>query len=74
MPYLHHLQLLQSLLYECLYLSWVLYARVLSECVSRSALRVLSEVVGLKLLALTQQLAVLDGKAVHISPAHDYGL
>jgi hypothetical protein len=43
--YLHHLQILQSLLYQFLHLARVLDRHVLSEGISRAALRVLSEVV-----------------------------
>jgi hypothetical protein len=56
--YLHHLQ--QSLLHKLLDLAWVLDVHVLAEGIFRSALRVLSESVGRKLLALPQHLAVLE--------------
>lgn len=52
--YLDDLELLKSLLYQILYLSGILDMLILPICVSRPALRVFSEVVGLKLLALSQ--------------------
>jgi hypothetical protein len=56
---LHDLQLLEALLYELLYPPRVLYALVFPEGVPRAPLRIFSEVVGGKLLALPQELPVL---------------
>ncbi len=50
--HLQDLQLLETLLYQLLDLARILHVLVLSESISRSALGVLAEVVGGKLIAL----------------------
>lgn len=66
-PHLHHLQLLQALLHQLLYLPLVLDRLVLAERVPCSPLRVFSEIVRCELLALSEELAVLSRKVVNIS-------
>jgi hypothetical protein len=58
-PYLQALQLLQSLLDELLHLTSVLDLLMLPESVSRPPLRIFSEVVRRKVVALSQELSVL---------------
>jgi hypothetical protein len=57
--YLHHLQFLKPFLYQILYLSRVLGRLVFPKGISRPALCILSEIVRLELLSLSQELAVL---------------
>lgn len=66
-PHLHHLQLLQALLHQLLYLPLVLDRLVLAERVPCSPLRVFSEIVRCELLALSEELAILSRKVVNIS-------
>lgn len=66
-PHLHHLQLLQALLHQLLYLPLVLDRLVLAERVPCSPLRVFSEIVRCELLALSEELAVLSRKVVNIT-------
>ena len=66
-PHLHHLQLLQALLHQLLYLPLVLDRLVLAERVPCPPFRVFSEIVGRELLALSEELAVLARKVVNIT-------
>lgn len=52
--YLHHLQFVQALLHQFLYLPRVRDVLVLAEGIGGSSLGVLSEVVGVELAALAQ--------------------
>jgi hypothetical protein len=65
-PYLQHLKLFQPLLNQLLDLARILHRLVLMECISRSALGVLSEVVGCELAALAEDLAVLEDVSVKL--------
>lgn len=66
-PHLHHLQLLQALLHQLLYLPLVFDRLVLAERVPCPSLRVFSEIVRCELLALSEELAVLSRKVVNIT-------
>lgn len=65
--HLHHLQLLQALLHQLLYLPRLLDRLVLPKCISCPPLRVFPEIVRVELSALTEELAILRGLMVNIT-------
>lgn len=61
--HLEHLQILQSLLHQLLHPPRVLHALILPERVPRPALGILAKVVGRELVALAEELSVLQADA-----------
>src|SRR3569833_2788851 len=71
--YFHDLQNQKALLYQLLDALGIGHALVLAEGVSRAALGVFSEVVGGELVALPQQLAVLQNERLVSAVSHEVG-
>lgn len=67
MAHLHHLQLLQALLHQLLYLPLVVDRLVLPECISCPPLCIFPEVVRGELSTLSEELAILRDLMVNIT-------